>query len=116
MISYDLDIATQGLLSNNSLQIVGQGLFKIEIDIIEPPINIPVINYPGLPSVLDKDLTKKDKKKLKKRIKVTLNYEGQEYVEYAYSQNLDITINDIDVKIIKESKPKIIIEFKHPNF
>ena len=102
MIQYDLDIATQGLLSNNPIQIYAQGLLRVEIQDI--PI---IINSGHLPQVTNIGLIKKNFK----RIKVILNYKGKEYTTYAYIKNHKISAKDIKISVnYSNDIPKINIK------
>ena len=106
---YHLDIATQGLLSNNSVQIFAQGLLKVVIDDIIIPDVIPSGGIGSIPT--SNLISKKDKKNHRKRISVTLIYNGQEYTKYAITSDLNITIDKVKVEVIEENfKPKISIK------
>lgn len=106
---YSFDIATQGLLSLNSLQIAALGLLKVQvdIDIISPPNN-DISTYSSLPPIL---VPSKKTKNLKKRIKVTVTYNDIEYIDYAYTSDLSISIVDIKINpLVEELKAKVFIK------
>ena len=93
-----LDIATQGLLSDNILTIATQGWIAfVTEEIIEGGGKPP---RPG-----DRRVIKK-----KKRITVTCFIDGKKYVETVETKDLTIKLKDVIINVIyEETKPKVII-------
>lgn len=100
------EIATQGVTSGDSLTIATQGfIVKIEEEIIEVPVS--GAGPEGYGYEYGRKLEKK--KKLKK-ITVTVIIGKEKYIESKTTENLKITAQDVEVKVI-DAKPKITFNF-----
>lgn len=104
------DMATHGLLSNNSFTISIQGhLTIIEITPVPPSI---LNRFGG--SYIESVFNPKDKKKKKYKIKVTIIKDGKKYIEEQEVKSLNPpTISDIKIGF-EENTNKVMVEILNP--
>ena len=103
-----LHIATQGLLSKDTLTIASQGfLVKVEVEEKPGPVPPKLIGSGDFIFFPTGSYQKEDKHK---EITVTVIIKGRKYVKKAYTNNLKIQARDIKVDIIESEKPQIKVK------
>lgn len=109
-----LDIATQGLLTNESLKIAVQG-FLAEIIIEEVPteeVEQIIVGGGDIISPWPEYTSSIDDRKVY-RIKVKVNIRGEEIEKEKYIQHPEKPdVSDVKVSIEETPKPTIIVSFK----
>ena len=98
------EIATMGQNLSNTFTLASNGiLVDVVIDLIEVTVPTTSTGVDGI-YYSDEDV----KKKQLKRITATAVIDGITYTDVALTDNIDITINDIEV-IINKDQPKPIV-------
>ncbi len=101
-----LTVATQGLLSDNTLLYAVQGLLSVEIEIVTP--DEEVVGGGGIVGEPWQQLHKEEKKKLRARITVKAIVDGEEYTQVKYTNDLSIKVRDVEINIDRNATPPVI--------